>query len=329
MHTVLVTGATGFIGPCLIQQLLAKNLTVRVLVRNREKIHWLPNDVDVFVGDLTQPESLQNVCKEVDTVFHLGGYAHAWSEKKHSFAQQHRLVNCQGTQNLLVEALRSRVKKFIFFSSVKAVADSSENIDETWHNPPTSAYGLAKRAAEQYILEAGQHTGMHVCILRPALVYGPKWKGNLESMLRATDRGLFPPIPPTQNQRSLVCIEDLCQAAMLAADNPNANGKIYFVTDGHAYSTRQLYVLMRKALGKKIPHWYIPFWIFRCLALLGDLGKKLSGMRLPFSSEALEKLFGNAQYNSTRIQRELGFKPIYNLEKMLPKIVEKYKATTQ
>lgn len=321
---ILLTGSTGFIGKHFLSVLIEKNYTIRVLVRDKKKLPPLPSEIQVVTGDLTQPNSLLHLCDDIDAVFHLAGHAHAFKEKNAS-DDQHHAINFQGTQNLLHEAIRARVKKFIFFSSVKAVADSQHKIDETWQEKPSTPYGIAKQAAENLVLNAQSH-GLHVTVLRPALVYGPEWKGNLASMLRAIDKGLFPPLPETYNKRSMISINDLCQAALLATDQPQANGKIYFVTDSISYSTRQLYILMKKALAKPIPHWHIPLEVFKLLAWIGDAGGVITRRRLPFNSDAMEKLFGQAQYDSTRITQELGFKPKDTLEKLLPHIITVYRA---
>jgi UDP-glucose 4-epimerase len=325
MKKVLVTGATGFIGRYMVNYLLRQQFYVRALVRDAKKAAALPNEVDIIYGDLTNPVSLQLCCEAIDTVFHLGGYAHAWRENNPDFEAQHLEINFQGTKNLAVEALRAGVKQFIYFSSVKAVADTENCIDENWLKAPDSPYGIAKRQSELYLLELNQQQAMHICILRPALVYGPGWKGNLAAMLRAVDKGFFLPVPNIPNHRSMISLEDICSAALLVAQRPEANGKIYFVTDGVAYSTRQLYTAFCHALGKRVPKWYLPFFIFKLLGHLGDAGAKVLRRRLPFSTETLTKLFGSAAYNSQRIQNEVGFKPIYNLTALLPDIVATYR----
>lgn len=325
IEKALVTGATGFIGKHLIELLLANQIGVRALIRDQNKSSLLPNHIDVISGDLTEPNTLVDICEDIDMVFHLGGYAHAWGDEI-SEAKKHHQINFQGTKNIVNEAIRSHVKRFIYFSSVKAVADTEACIDEQWDHPAHTAYGIAKREAEKYVLEIGRQTGLHVCILRPALVYGPNWKGNLASMLRAIDKGIFLPLPETHNKRSLVSIHDICQAAILAATNVQANGKIYFVTDGRYYSTYELYRLMLQGLGKQIPKWHMPLFIFKLLALIGDHVGKLMGRRMPFNSEALSKLFGSAQYNSEQIQKELGFRPHDDLSKALPEIIADYRA---
>ena len=323
MSQVLLTGATGFIGQCMLRHLQEGNYHVRVLIRNKMDTFKFTKQ-EVFVGDLTQPDSLFTACENIDTVFHLAGFAHAFSHESESLIKQHDTVNLQGTRYLMDEAHRAGVKRFVFFSSVKAVGKSQDKVDESFIEAPDSPYGKAKREAENIVLSA-QDQGMHVCILRPSLVYGPGLKGNLYHMMRAIDKGLFLPLPEVNNRRSLVSTEDICRAALLGAYHPKAQGKIYFVTDGVPYSTQRIYHLICQALGKKIPRWFIPVSFFKCLAYMGDVSKKISGRRLFFDSEMLTKLFDSAYFCDARIQHDLAFHPIDDLEKMLPSIVKTYR----
>jgi UDP-glucose 4-epimerase len=323
MNKVLVTGATGFIGSFLVHELLRQNYQVRALVRSNASS--LPTAVEKFTGDLTQPATLINCCENIDTVFHLAGYAHSFQEGDPSFAAKHQAVNFQGTQNIFNEAVRSGVRKLVYFSSVKAVADSNDNIDEQWQQEPESPYGIAKRNAEKFLLTLGAAHDMHVCILRPALVYGPGCKGNLQAMLRAIDKNYFIPVPAISNRRSMISLPDICQAALLAANHPQAKNKIYFVTDGIEYSTRQLYLAMRQALNKSIPKWHLPLAGFKMLGHIGDMAQKILRRRMPFNSESIGKLFDSAAYNSQLIQQELGFKPAFDLKKCLPDIIATYR----
>lgn len=320
---VLVTGGTGFIGKFLLDFLLKQNVSITVLVRNIN--HTLPESVKQHIGDLTCPNSLIGIGKNIDCVFHLGGYAHAWQEQSTDEARQHEEVNLLGTKYLLEECRKDGVKKFIFFSSIKAVGDAEHCIDEKWTVYPSTPYGQAKRAAEESAIAMGKTYNMHVCILRLALVYGPGWKGNLYQMLKAVDKGYFLPIPPIKNHRSLVSVYDVCQAAWLAANNTNANGKIYFVSDKHSYSTYDIYTEMRYALGKPSLKWHFPLIFFKFLAVFGDVFEKIFKKRFPINTQAIGKLFGSTQCSSERIQKELGFSPRHPLQQLLPEIVQRYR----
>src|SRR3990167_2453351 len=323
MVRALVTGATGFVGQFFIPYLLEQGVSVRILVRNARQ-HVFPDKVAQHVGDLIDAASLKGVAEDIDIIFHLGGHAHAWNEGNEAGEQQHTKINFVGTQNILNEGIRAGVKKFIFFSTIKAVADSRQCIDEKWDAHHDTPYGKAKRAAEEWVLSQGHQHSMPVCVLRLALVYGPLLKGNLYQMLRAIDKGYFPLIPAVKNQRSLVSVYDVCQAAWLAANSAQANGKIYFVTDNKEYSTYDIYALMRVELGRPKPLFHLPLWLFKLLAFVGDNGERILRRRLPFNSQAFDKLFGIAHYSSLRIQQELGFCPHYSLQKLMPEIVQVY-----
>lgn len=324
MIKALVTGATGFIGKILVNYLLERQVSVRVLVRQTMQ-DIFPATVEQRVGDLINSGSLMGIGEDIDIVFHLGGFAHAWKDDA-NVAEQHKQINLGGTQNILDECVRARVKKFIFFSTIKAVGDSEQCIDEQWDALPITPYGKAKRIAEECVLSVGKQHNMHVCILRLALVYGPKLKGNLFQMLRAIDRGYFLAIPPIKNHRSLVSVYDVCEAGWLAAHREEANGKIYFVTDKESYSTYYLYTQMRAALGRSNPRWHIPLHVFKLLARVGDIGERVMHHRLPFNSQAFAKLFSSSYCSSAHIQNELGFSPRYSLTKLLPEIIQIYRA---
>jgi nucleoside-diphosphate-sugar epimerase len=166
---------------------------------------------------------------------------------------------------------------------------------------------------------------MHVCCLRPALVYGPGVKGNLLRMMGAVDAGRFPPVPDTGNRRSMVHVDDLVQAAKLAAEKPAANGKTYIVTDGRNYSTREMYVMMAETLGRKVPSWTVPAWLLRGGGYIGDLIGRITGRRFPVDSEAIARLLGSACYSSRKIELELGYRPVRDLGSALPEMVESYR----
>lgn len=328
IHKALVTGATGFIGRSLVSALLDSGVAVKCLVRDEGKVPdaWRNKGVETVVGDLGDPDSLARVCEQVDTVIHAAGDAHAWQEQSASYMQRQWRVNAQGTKALVEAAGKCGVQRFVFISSVAAGGEVSDTgADEEWPGEPETPYGQAKLAAEQYVLEAGHMYGMHVTNLRPPLVYGPGLKGNLARMLEAVEQGRFPSLPETGNKRSMIHVEDLARAAILAAQQPEANGRTFITTDGRAYSTRQIYEWMCRALGRPIPSRTIPLWLLRGIALVGDVVGWLLRRRFVFDSEAMRKLTGSAWYDGSKARLVLGFKAVHDLESDLPAIVAEYR----
>jgi nucleoside-diphosphate-sugar epimerase len=124
----------------------------------------------------------------------------------------------------------------------------------------------------------------------------------------------------------MVHVDDVVQALRLAAGNPAANGRVYLVTDGHAYSTREIYTAICRALGREVPRWTLPLWALRCAAIAGDAVGRVAGRSAPLNSAALDKLLGSAWYSSDKIQRELGFVSSHTLYDALPGMVAEYQS---
>lgn len=316
---VLVTGATGKVGRRLVTALLTRGASVSVLSRDtgRARTLWPGYAVDLRRGDLTEPASLEGVLDGIRWVFHLASYSPAPDEPDIYEAPAHWLVTAEGTRNLVAAALSSGVERLVYLSSVKAMGDAAgagdAPADESTPPVPDSLYGRAKLAAEQAVLAAGER-GVHVAVLRLPMVYGLSGQGNIARMIEAVARNRFPPWPRIENRRSAIHVDDAVQAALLAASLPQAAGQLYLVSDGGDYSTRRLYELICRALGRDLPRWTVPLWVLASVAAAGSMIEGLSGRAMPLTRTALSKLTGNAWYASEKIRRDLGFSPEHQLE---------------
>jgi UDP-glucose 4-epimerase len=314
----LISGANGFLGRRLSSVLLFDGLNCRRLVRK-------PLDESGFiVADLFDKASLVAVCKDVENVFHCAGYAHAFASLEGDDSAMHWRVNFEGTRNLVEAAGQSGVKRFVFLSSVKAMAEPGDSCaDENFPGQPETAYGQAKRAAEEVVLEAGRRYGMHVVNLRLAMVYGAGGRGNLERMGRLVKRELFPPLPETGNHRSLVHVDDVIAAMRLVAVDDRANGGTYIVASREAPSGRDLFNALRSALGMPRCTWAVPASLLRATAWCADGVEVLAKRRMPLDTEVLDRLLGSAWYSPARIERELGWRARVSLAEGLAEMLGK------
>jgi UDP-glucose 4-epimerase len=315
---VLVTGGSGFIGRNLVDALIQRGADVTILCR-----HPAPDGrkCKTVTGDLTRRETLNGVCHGFGVVFHLAGDAHAMDRIDGDNTGLGWRTTVEGTRELVDQSIRSGVGRFLFFSSVKAMGEGGKDcLDETSASLPLTSYGKAKREAEKIVLDAC-HRGLASTVLRLPMVYGPGCKGNLPRMIQTIARGLFPPLPEIGNKRSMVHVRDVVEAALLAAGNPTAAGKIYLVTDGQAYSTRQIYEWICAEVGRPVPRWTIPLSLIKVAAHAGDMMGRIRGRRLFFDTEALNKLTGSAWYNSDKIRSELNYRPAHTLKSSLHEIV--------
>jgi nucleoside-diphosphate-sugar epimerase len=326
-----VTGATGFIGRRLVSALVERGTPVAVLVRpaHAEATHkyWRHRDVAVVSADLADISSLAHACDGVDRVFHLAAYPHGSIGASKMASTQQWQITVDGTNGLLREAIRAGATHFLFTSSVKAMGEGGAScLDESSPTKPESGYGRAKLAAESVITAAGREHGLHTTALRLPLVYGAADRGSIARLIAAIDRGSFPMLPNTGNKRSMVHVDDVVRALLLAAEKPQARGQVYIVTDGRTYSTREICEWVLQALGKTVPRWSVPLWVLRAGAKVGDLLQHTVWPSAPFDSGVLDKLIGSAWYSSRRIEDELGFRSHCSLRKALPDMIAEYRA---
>ena len=309
----LITGAAGFIGQELCQKLYNRGDYIRAAIRQVTAGPWH----DAVKLDLETQPLPTDALDGIDTIFHLAGRAHSLTET----AQDKNLyfrINTEGTRTLLEAASRAKVHRFVFFSSVKAMGEESTDQDESSCCHPITPYGESKLAAERLVL-AGGYVAEPV-VLRLSMTYGCSPKGNLPRMIEAIAKGKFPPLPELGNQRSMVHVDDVIQAAILAGESPAAVGQTYIITNGQPISTRRLFELICKELGKPVPGWSIPVSALRGLARTGDLIGRARGRRFIFDSDSLAKLTESACYSSEKAQRDLGFRPHRDLRSSLPEI---------
>jgi len=299
MLNVLVTGATGFVGQHLIECLKLDGYKIKAIARK------LIPGVDTVICDFLKDDIPDNALKGIDIVFHLAGYAHDLKSES-GIEQTYQKINVNVTADLLSLSAKHNVKKFIFVSSVKAGGNPvrGECAAEKDQNDPAGIYGKTKLEAELKVLEAGRKSDIHVSILRPALIYGPKVKGNLQLMMQGIKKGWFPPLPDVGNKRSMIHVDDVVQALLLLVNIQQANGEIFIATDGRTYSSRNIYETMCRVLGKSIPNWSVPKFLFSAIALIS-----------PNLSYKMDKLLGDECYSSEKLQ-SLGFKAQKELKQM-------------
>ncbi|MDC0229378.1 NAD-dependent epimerase/dehydratase family protein [Deltaproteobacteria bacterium] len=281
MSVYLISGASGFIGRRLLNKLQSIH---RVIPISRSPISGLDTVIHDFEVDDISSINLEGV----DVIFHLAGFVHDLRDASKVEFLYHAL-NVDATVQMIKLAVTSDVKRFVFVSSVKAGGCGLDN-------NPEGVYGQTKREAELKILEIGRQSGMHVSIVRSSLVYGAGMKGNLALMRRGIQKGWFPPLPKIANRRSMIHVDDLVRVLLLVAQEESANGEIFIATDGVPHSSRDIYEAMCKSVGKEVPSWSVPKFLFDLVSFVSS--------RFRYK---VDKLLGDEYYSSEKIER-LGFR---------------------
>ena len=296
MTVSLITGVTGFIGRKLANVVDGE---IRVLSRKNQ------SNYETVACDLQTEEIPNDALEGIDTVFHLAGFAHDIRDAD-KIVDLYYKVNVSATVQLANLAVKSGIKRFVFVSSVKAggAPPLETCANEKDQKETGDVYGKTKREAELKLLEIGRVSGMHVSIIRPALVYGPDVKGNLQLMLSGIERGWFPPLPETGNRRSMIHVDDLVRSILLVAEDKRANGEIFIATDGAPYSSREIYNAMCGVVGKSFPKWSVPKILF-----------DIASLASPRIKYKINKLLGDECYSSAKLEA-LGFKAKKSLQDM-------------
>ncbi len=240
MNKVLVTGAAGFVGDRLVRRLLELDaVAVRAGVHRSLPPEPWPETVEVLPASIDDTAALARAAAGVDTVFHLAGKVHDFDELADSGA--HGAVSLAGTKHMFEAALVGGAKRFVFMSSLAVFGPGTTDVRRE-RDPcdPVTPYGRAKLEAERWLIrQAGRHE-MGITCLRPAMVYGRGAKGNLPRMIGMMRRGLFPPLPEVGTKRSMVHVENLIDACLLAAQADETVRQVYIVTDGEDDSKPKL-----------------------------------------------------------------------------------------
>ena len=307
--TALVTGATGVIGPVLVRSLLQEDYNVRVLIRRTSRESLLPEGIEKRFGDLNNTKVLNEAVAGVSVIFHLSAKLHI-DRPDLSQKEEYKEVNVEGTRRVVNAARTNDVRRLIFFSTINVYGptDSGMVYDEKSPINPDGWYAQTKAQAEAIVLD-----GVPSVVLRLAAVYGPGMKGNYLRLLEAIRKGYFFMIGDGGNRRTLVFIRDLCRAALLAAEHPDALGQIYNVTDGKVHTLREVVGSLCEVMRKQPPKIALPRGMVRPLFGLMEDGHRLVGRKSPIGRSTVDKMLEDLAVSGDKIMRNLGFRPQYNL----------------
>lgn len=279
LEKVIITGSSGFIG---------SNLRT-----------YLQDKKNVEVEALSLRNGLPTQLNAANAIIHLAGLAHDVKGKVDS--ESYFYVNYELTKQVFLLFLESDIQDFIFFSSVKAVADQSDEwLTEEAIPNPQSVYGQSKLKAENYLLAQPLPVGKRLLIVRPCMTHGIGNKGNLNLLYRMVKRGLPYPLGAFQNQRSFLSVDNLSYLVAEMLGNQSVPSGIYHFADDDTLSTLDIVKTMAVVLPKKLKLWTIsPRWVKR-------VAKWNDCFRGPFSQERLEKLTSSYLVSNRKIKGALG-----------------------
>ncbi|NOZ24860.1 MAG: NAD(P)-dependent oxidoreductase [Nitrospirae bacterium] len=315
---VLVTGATGFIGSHLVEALAGRGYSVRCLVRSSSDLRWIeallspskPSSlpaapsVELFNGDCLDVDSLRKAVEGCEYVFHLAGLTKAVEDGE--FFE----VNVKGTENIVNALMErgSRLKRFVFLSSLAAVGPSVNGtpVTESTEPHPVSSYGKSKLEAENIVY--GVKEKIPVTIIRPPAVYGPRDR-DFHILFKMIKRGILPYWG--KMSYSLVYVDDLINGILFSMTKESAEGKIYFISDSNVYTNDDIAVEIARILDRPFTRLRVPKAVMPLFARISELFRK-GGI---INRDKIRELHHSCWIcDSTLASKELGYKSTVTLK---------------
>ena len=318
--TVLVTGATGYIGRRVALRLLRQGRAARVLCRDAG---WLDRDlrssplVDVFVGDVSDEEAMRRACADVSGIVHLaagtGGSAEDFDR-----------ATIQGTRTLLKAATDAGVSRVVYISSMSVydysgLADGSlvdEDAPLESHPEQRDNYARSKRIAEDVVAEHIRRGAIAISVVRPGIVYGPNNRSPLVPVtsLRSLKRKAYLLVGGGRRQVPLVYVENLVDALLLLLDCESCAGHVYNVIDTDPPTERTYLDIVQRVTGSPLPIVAVPTTAFLPLAYALQTLKRLRGCGGMDVVHGLRRVTKHVRFDAGKLQRELGWTSRVGLE---------------
>jgi nucleoside-diphosphate-sugar epimerase len=309
--TVLITGASGFVGRALCHQAMRRGLGVHAAGRHAAQA---PEGARAFSTESIDAEtSWAPALVGAQTVVHLAARVHVMDDRSADPLAAFRQTNTAGTLHLARQAAAAGVRRFVFVSSVKVNGEGTaagHPFTVANADAPQDPYGISKMEAEEGLRQIAAETGMEVVIVRPPLIYGPGVKANFASLMRAVQRGLpLPLASATRNRRSFVALDNLVDLLITCIDHPAAANQTFLVSDGEDLSTADLLRRLGQAMDKPARLFPVPLSLLQLGANLLDKG------------DMAQRLLGNLQVDISHTRNTLNWTPPISVDEGLRRAV--------
>ncbi len=285
-RTILLTGATGFLGSHVADALVAEGWTVRCTVRKTSNPRWIESlPVERVTADVRSAEALAVALDGIDVVVHSAGLTRAKSDA------DYQRVNAEGTQALALGAVDAGVRRFVLVSSLAARGPDRRASDPgPAGDRPTSEYGESKLAGERRLFQAlTEQTGtMQGVILRPGGIYGPRDEDSL-NLFKVAKTGMMP-VPTSKGRLQPVYVKDVAEAVIRAVARPDVDLKPIPIVGPEIVSWADMGEALGNAVGKPVRLVKIPDAVWQVSGAVAEAAARLVRMPPQFDRRTADDL---------------------------------------
>ena len=324
MKKVLVTGATGFLGKYVVEELVEHGYQVRAFGRSRAIGQSLVNASVTFIqGDLTNQEDLTKACQEMDMVVHAGALSTVWGPWE-DFYQ----TNVLGTKYVLEACREAKIERLVYVSSPSIYAAPRDQLDIKESDVPQenrlNNYIRSKLASEKLFKD---YPDVSSVILRPRGLFGIGDTSILPRVLNLSQKIGIPLIGDGRQLMDMTCVENVALAIRLALETPQAAGEVYNITNGEPRAFRNLIEETLRGLGYPIRYRKIPAPLVS--AISSSLEFIYKSLKLKGEPALTRYTYYLLRYSQTldisKAERDLGYRPKITISEGIEQYVQDYR----
>jgi len=320
--TILVTGATGFLGSALTTELVRQKQNVRILARDERKARaQFGEAVTIICGEITDVEQVERAVDGASVVYHLVGRLYHPSVP----AELYHSIHVEGTRILLNACRGQKQLQRLVHCCTTGVHGVTGKTPAAEDAPfaPTNPYEATKLKGELLALKAYQENGLPVSVARPGLVYGP---GDLHLLpfFASIKKGLFHVINGGKALLHPIYIDDMTSAFLLCAERPQAIGQSYNIAGEHPVTIRELSTAIAHTMDRELPKGSIPLWLANLASDIFSLIPGMKGEHALLTHSRVQFLTHSRVYDISKAKAELGFVPYVGLEVGMKNTAESY-----
>lgn len=315
---VLITGGCGFIGLNLTHELVKSGANVTVLDLPSAKWDRLPLNVNAIKADIMDTSALRHVFDDIEVVFHLAARTDLGGNKLDDYR-----ANFKGTANIIDEMRSSKsIQRLVFYSTILVVGmfDDTRFIDEKEPYRTKTFYGQSKIEAEKIVVNRCESLNITYTIIRPASVYGPWGEEPYRDFFYSIKKHRYFHVGNAKNLVSWVYVKNLVDLTILLSINPEAKNQIYFGTDIHPYTMKEIATRVSDYYGIKTKT--IPEPVLTIVAYILEPFRRL-GLKVPIYPFRLKNIKANYCYDMQK-SISVGYKQRYNLADGLKESLDWY-----
>ncbi len=319
--TVVVTGASGFVGRAVCKELLDNDYIVRALIRDRKKSSLVPDGAAIYLGDIKKPDSLKHSFFGADYLIHIAAiFRQAGLPDKEYWD-----TNTEGVRNVLEVAVKAGIKKVVHCSTGGVhshIPNPPANEDEPYR--PADLYQVTKCEGEKIALDYFRNGRINGVVIRPAMIWGPGDK-RTQKLFKGIAKKTLPIVGSGKVLFHWVMVDDLARAFRLALEKDIPSGETFLIAGERFVAIRELYDLIAKEFGVKVLPFRVPALPLKALGAVCEVLCKPFGVEPPIFRRRVDFFTKTRAFSTEKAQRMLGFKPTRTLEEEVRLICNWYK----